>query len=169
MTDNLKNPNTDNPNEQPEGYYGTTSDIQREAEEALRLYNSLQENTASQVRRPSVTLADGMLLMIDVVGSGSPMYITPKAEMIVGRRDPATNSTPDIDLSPHAAYQMGVSRHHVVLRWQDEQLVLFDLGSRNGTFLNAKKTIPNQPYKLHDGDELRLGKMTLRIYFREKL
>ncbi len=167
------NPNTDNPNDdlnkQPNGYCGTTSDVQREAEEALRLYNSLQESTASQARRSAVTLAEGMLLMIDIVGSGSPMYITPKAEMVVGRRDPATNTTPDIDLSPHAAYQMGVSRHHVLLRWKDEQLTLLDLDSRNGTFLNSKKTIPNQPYKLHDGDELRLGKMTLRIYFRDKL
>ncbi len=163
MTDNLHNPD-----EKPESYYGTTSDIQREAEEALRLYNSLQENTASQSRRASFTLAEGMFLVVEVLGSGSPMYVKPKAEMVVGRRDPATNTAPDVDLSPHAAYQMGVSRHHAVLKWKGEQLFLFDLGSRNGTYLNAKKTIPNQPYKLHDGDELRLGKMTLRVYFREK-
>lgn len=158
----------ENLEEQKKSFVGTTTDIQREAEEALRLYNMLQENTATQARRKSSTLGEGVVLVVEIMGSSTAIYVKPEAEMVIGRRDPATDEAPAIDLSPHAAYQMGVSRKHVILRVMNDQLYLYDLGSRNGTYLNAKKTIPNQPYRVYDGDELRLGKMTLRLHFREK-
>jgi hypothetical protein len=101
-----------------------------------------------------------------VVEAGEPLLIKPQPEMILGRRDPATGAQPDIDLTPYAGYRMGVSRRHAAIRRSAEQfLELWDLGSSNGTFLNGTKLISYRPNRLRDGDEIKLGKMAMRIFF----
>lgn len=109
----------------------------------------------------------GDSLKLDIEGAAEPMVLEPKAETILGRRDPATGATPDIDLTPFAGYRMGVSRRHAAIRHgEDNTLNIWDLGSSNGTFLNGQRLNAHRPYRLHDGDELRLGQMVLRVYFK---
>jgi predicted component of type VI protein secretion system len=77
---------------------------------------------------------------------------------------------PDVDLTPFAGYRMGVSRRHIVIRQsEDTRLDILDLGSSNGTYVNGQKLTPNQPQRLRDGDELRLGQMVMRIFFQKPL
>jgi len=83
----------------------------------------------------------------------------------VGRMDPNTGSSPDVDLSPFDALNKGVSRRHAVISRRDGALTLVDLGSPNGTFLNGQKLVPNQPRILRDGDDIRLGHLVMRIGF----
>lgn len=47
-----------------------------------------------------------------------------------------------------------VSRQHSVIRWEGENFVVRDMGSRNGTFVNSEQI---QLSKLDDGDILRIG------------
>jgi pSer/pThr/pTyr-binding forkhead associated (FHA) protein len=148
--------------------FGTTSDVSREAEEALRLYQALQDSTATQLRRTTSLFGKDMKLFIEVHGTNTTLSVIPKGDVVIGRKDNASTLTPEVDLAPFAAYQMGVSRQHAVIRLENDLLNLYDLDSRNGTYVNAKKALPNQPLKLHDGDEIRLGKMILRIYFRKE-
>ena len=62
---------------------------------------------------------------------------------------------------------MGVSRRHAAIRRNEEQnLDLWDLGSSNGTYLNGQRLSAHRPYRLHDGDELRLGSMIIRVFFQ---
>jgi len=42
-------------------------------------------------------------------------------------------------------------------------LLAEDLDSTNGSFLNGQKLQPRQPQPLKTGDELRLGKLILRV------
>ncbi|MBN1201724.1 MAG: FHA domain-containing protein [Anaerolineae bacterium] len=106
-------------------------------------------------------------LRLEIEGSPEPILFQPKPETIFGRRDPATGAMPDIDLTPFAGYRMGVSRRHAAIRHGEEQtLDIWDLGSSNGTFLNGQRLSAHRPYRLHDGDELRLGQMVIKIYFR---
>jgi hypothetical protein len=95
-----------------------------------------------------------------------PIIITPADETVFGRVDAASGTKPDLDLTPFGALDKGVSRLHAALRRGEETLTLVDLGSVNGTFLNGQRLIPNQPRVLRDGDEIRLGKMVLHIYFK---
>ena len=156
-------------NEELLGSYRTTTDLRQEAEEALRLYAAQQKNKRStQEDVDTSRFVEGMLLRVEVQGSETPILVVPKAEIVIGRRDPASGSAPEIDLAPYAAYQMGISRKHAIIRWQNEQLFLHDLGSRNGTYVNGQKASPSQPIQLRDGDEMRLGKMHIRLYFRRK-
>lgn len=117
----------------------------------------------------TATFERGMLLRLEVEGSPDPIRFTPKAETIFGRRDPATGDKPDIDLTPFAGYRMGVSRRHAAIRPGDENgLDLWDLGSSNGTFLNGQRLSAHRPYRLRDGDEIRLGQMVIHIYFERE-
>jgi hypothetical protein len=52
----------------------------------------------------------------------------------------------------------GVSRHHAELRVEDTQVVLVDLGSTNGTFVNGQ---PVRRVVLVDGTNVTLGRTTM--------
>jgi hypothetical protein len=52
----------------------------------------------------------------------------------------------------------GVSRHHAELRVEDGQVVLVDLGSTNGTFVNGQ---PARRVVLTDGMNVTLGRTTM--------
>jgi hypothetical protein len=52
----------------------------------------------------------------------------------------------------------GVSRHHAELRVEDGQVVLVDLGSTNGTFVNGQ---PMRRVVLTDGTNVTLGRTTM--------
>ena len=51
-----------------------------------------------------------------------------------------------------------MSRHHAELRVENGQVVLVDLGSTNGTFVNGQ---PVRRVALSDGTQVTLGRTTL--------
>lgn len=112
------------------------------------------------------SFTEDMMLRVEIEGGTTPMVVYPKQEIILGRRDPNTGGMPDVDLTTYAGYRMGVSRRHSAIRLQDKQLNVSDLGSSNGTFLNGTRLTAHRPYQIHDGDEIRLGQMVLRVYFQ---
>lgn len=58
---------------------------------------------------------------------------------------------------------MTVSRLHAVVRWGDDGgIVVADLGSSNGTFVNGKR-LDREPQPLADGDQLRFGELILDV------
>lgn len=108
-----------------------------------------------------------MTLRIEIEGGATPILLKPQSQdMILGRRDPTTGVTPEVDLTPYAGYRMGVSRKHASLKLADNQINLWDMGSSNGTFLNGSRLSPHRPYPVRDGDEIRLGQMILRLFFQ---
>jgi hypothetical protein len=90
-----------------------------------------------------------------------------KHETVIGRSEGSTMK-PDIDLSEHNAGEMGVSRLHVALQYnaKNNLLSVSDMKSANGTFINGQKLFPQEVRVLRDGDELRLGRLVLRVYFK---
>ena len=52
---------------------------------------------------------------------------------------------------------LAVSRLHARIRWQDEELVLEDLGSSGGTYVNGERV---QRRSLRPGDVVRFGSRT---------
>lgn len=114
----------------------------------------------------SDVFSDQTLLRLEIEGSTTPVVIEPKSETTLGRRDPATGTMPDVDLTTYAGYRMGVSRKHAIIRRRAGQLDMYDLGSSNGTHINDKRLTPHQPVILRDGDVILLGKMTIRVLFQ---
>ncbi len=144
----------------------TTNDVQRDAREAVELYQRNKMNDNNMNQRKSPVIEGELTLRIEAQGSATPLLVNVLAETVIGRRDPTTSSVPEVDLTPYGGYQMGISRRHAAIRLLNKRLDVVDLGSRNGTYLNGERLKPHQPIALLDGDELRLGKIMLQIYFQ---
>jgi DNA-binding CsgD family transcriptional regulator len=73
---------------------------------------------------------------------------------VVGRGD-------DVHLQ---LYDIGVSRRHAALHSTDARLILEDLHSCNGTYVNGVRI--SQSVSLHPGDDIQLGPCELRVSLR---
>jgi hypothetical protein len=98
-----------------------------------------------------------------VLPGGAFVALPAVAQAVVGRSDTVSNFVADVDLTPHDALANGVGRRHARLFVQGPQILVEDLDSTNGTFLNEARLAPRQPAPLKDGDVLRLGNLRLRV------
>lgn len=89
-------------------------------------------------------------------------------EIIVGRRDPKTNTGPTLDLTPYGALDRGVSRHHATIIRKDGALHVVDNNSSNGTYLNNQRLVSEQPRVVRHGDEIKFGSLILRVAFEQE-
>lgn len=104
-------------------------------------------------------------IVLYVKGGKQPVVFRPEQDFVIGRR--TATSTVDLDLGQYEQDTKTVSRQHAVIRLEDDQMMLYDLGSRNGTFVNEKLVSPDVPNVLHDGDVIRVGQVVLHIYFQK--
>src|SRR5690606_32648777 len=86
-----------------------------------------------------------------------------ESQVIIGRYDKASQVQPDIDLGVYGAEEKGVSRRHLAIRADEDQLVVVDLNSGNGTLLNGNRLEPNVPHPVKNDDKLQLGLMQLDL------
>lgn len=89
-------------------------------------------------------------------------------EMIIGRSTSGSAMMPDIDLDKKGAADLGVSRLHLSVRYDPEHqsVLVSDLGSANGSFINGQRMLAKEVRVLRHGDELRLGKLVMIVSFR---
>jgi hypothetical protein len=102
-------------------------------------------------------------LKLLIPDSGREVELPLLREVNVGRLDPATACFPEIDLTSDGGLEKGVSRRHAKISRRGSKVLIQDLGSINGTFLNRKKLMPYLPQALKSGDELQLSKLVLRV------
>ena len=81
---------------------------------------------------------------------------------LIGRWDPQDKSFPEIDLEEDDV-DAKVSRRHCVIEKTGDKAILEDIGSLNGTFVNAVKVEQGQKAELQSGDEVIIGKIKLRF------
>jgi pSer/pThr/pTyr-binding forkhead associated (FHA) protein len=86
-----------------------------------------------------------------------------REEFTLGRGDESRSTKPDIDLSPFEAYANGVSRMHAVIRRRGDEIILMDLDSANGTYVNGRRLGSRQEAGLRDGDVIALGALKLQV------
>ncbi len=98
--------------------------------------------------------------------SETEFTLAPITRVVIGRVDNNSPKKPDIDLSKHGALEKGVSRVHAAIERSEDTLLLVDMGSSNGTYLNGQRLTPNQPRILRDGDEIRFGRLVAHIHFK---
>ena len=94
-----------------------------------------------------------ILIVLKGAGVGS-RYLINTASTKIGRE-----LTNDISLD-----DITVSRSHAVIS-KDENFTIKDLGSLNGTYINA---IATREQVLSDGDEIQIGKFHLTIFMGDK-
>ena len=98
-------------------------------------------------QKPAPQILSAVLQPLENAGA-TPLEI--KKEIITLGR------SPENDFSVDAASAV-VSRRHAEIRRQSGKFVIVDNGSFNGTFVNERRVVANEPTPLASGDEIRLG------------
>jgi pSer/pThr/pTyr-binding forkhead associated (FHA) protein len=116
-----------------------------------------------EAKVPEGEVVSPVSLRLSIPGSDRDVELPLTKEVNIGRLDPASASFPDIDLTNDGALKQGVSRRHAKITRRGNEVLIEDLGSINGTSLNREKLTPYFPQVLKSGDELQLGRLTLRV------
>ena len=98
--------------------------------------------------------------------SAIPIEIELSNPLTLGRFE-ETDIASQFDLDAYGAAEKGVSRQHASLALIVKTVMLTDLGSLNGTWLNGVRLPPNWPSVVRNGDEIRLSHLVLYISFKE--
>lgn len=114
---------------------------------------------AAPVPAPAAAVVAGPRLV--VVASGAEIPLAAGEEILIGREDPVSGLYPDVDLTPHGGEDGGVSRRHARIVVEGGNYSIEDLDSTNFTFVNKQKLTPKVRQQVHDGDEIRCGRVAL--------
>jgi len=87
------------------------------------------------------------------------------AEMVVlGRNSATKNIQNDIDLTELDVKKI-ISRRHAAIKREKNEFILYDLDSRNGTFINGQRLSSAQPHTLVSGDVIEFGTGGAKLTF----
>ncbi len=90
-------------------------------------------------------------------------YLLPKGEIILGRWDPESGSFPEINLDL-VDVEARISRRHAKIQVEPGRVMLEDLNSLNGTYVNrGEKLAPGIRCSLQINDEIIIGKTIFRL------
>jgi pSer/pThr/pTyr-binding forkhead associated (FHA) protein len=95
-----------------------------------------------------------------------PMIYEVTDSITIGRYDKTRDHSPEVDMHRYAGYLLGVSREHARLHRNEERLLLEDLGSSNGTFLNGRRLPARTPTPVPDRSTIRVGDMYFTVFFQ---
>jgi pSer/pThr/pTyr-binding forkhead associated (FHA) protein/CheY-like chemotaxis protein len=94
----------------------------------------------------------------------APVRYNFEDNLVIGRSSSKDDFVPDVDLAAFDAANQGVSRQHIQVFSERDQLFLVDLSSPNGSYLNGERLEPNHGYVLVNGDEVHLGNLPLQVH-----
>ena len=81
-----------------------------------------------------------------------------KTEFIIGKKQELVDG--------YVSFNNMVSRRHCKINNYNGSFTITDLGSANGTFVNMKRILPNQPHPLNNGDTVRMANSDFRVSIR---
>jgi CRP-like cAMP-binding protein len=97
--------------------------------------------------------------------TGMEFSLVAGAENTIGRCDPVTGISPDVDLGEIDTHRSTSRRHAKIHRRGRKFFLNEEIGTTNGTFINGLRLQTGVPYELKDGDEVQFGlvKMVFRF------
>jgi hypothetical protein len=109
-------------------------------------------------------LAPDAGLILQFLPSGYAVPLALNKSVVLGR---GAFSGPEdyLNLIELNGLQHGVSRRHCLFARSGTLLIVIDLGSSNGTYLNDTMLTPHQRYIVSDGDRLILGTLHVSVFF----
>jgi pSer/pThr/pTyr-binding forkhead associated (FHA) protein len=125
----------------------------------------LAGQTAAEVEQAAPAGA-GFTTLTLAIRDGGRIELPLSKEVVLGRLDAGQAIFPDVDLAGEQGIEKGVSRRHCRIVRRGGLVFVEDLGSLNGTYLNASRLAPELPYPVKDGDEVQLGKLILTIHLK---
>ncbi len=138
---------------QTAAFNGQTSGL-RSAADSGRQPDVNDEDELPQARAKLVIQRGGK------IGKEFPIL---SAESMIGRWDADGGIFPDVDLDQDDP-EAKVSRRHARIHFLNNQYLIEDLGSTNGTFINrGPRLLPGAKQPLNNGDEIIVGKTFLKF------
>jgi len=92
------------------------------------------------------------IVHLRILDGGQVIDLREKEEYTLGRSTGDRKPQTELDLSPYNAHDLGVSRRHAVLRIRENDVILKDIGSSNGTSVNGQKVPTHVESVLKNGD-----------------
>jgi hypothetical protein len=102
-------------------------------------------------------------ISLHIIDSGQILPLADRTEFTLGRSAEGQPIVPDVDLTAYNAYANGVSRLHAAIKLVNNRIVVVDLGSSNGTYLNGTRLSPYMETPVSHGDLIYLGKLKIQI------
>ena len=111
---------------------------------------------------PAASGANTVLILAS--GDGRVRFVVDarRKTALLGRSDRKSRLVVDVDLTGENGQAFGISRRQARAHFSNGSYMLEDLESLNGTYINGRKLRPYLPEVVHDGDEIRLGSLSLR-------
>ncbi|MBR4459056.1 MAG: FHA domain-containing protein [Clostridia bacterium] len=104
-----------------------------------------KETPAPEPEKPVFTVS---MMIVGINTGACATYLIDKPAFTLGK---APGCDGVLDFSEE------ISREHARITWADGKYTLTDLHSMNGTFLNGRAVLPDQPQPLKDGDRIGIS------------
>ena len=93
-----------------------------------------------------------------------PMIFVDKKTINIGRSDAKGRIIPELDLGTFNGSDLGVSRLHARIVWDENAYLIQDLASTNYTRINDQKIVPYQWYAVDDGQQIQFGRLATSVF-----
>ena len=107
-------------------------------------------------------------IAIYLLGLTHPIEICLENEFVIGRLTEVTKEKV-VDLTLYNAFNLGVSRRHLMVRRSGDGYEVIDLQSSNGTWVDGQRLVLQQPFAIKSGSQIRLGNMRIFVAFRQQI
>jgi pSer/pThr/pTyr-binding forkhead associated (FHA) protein len=94
-------------------------------------------------------------------------FLNREGDTLVGRGDPVTGITPDVDLTPLDSQRSTSRRHAKLYQMSNTYYVMEEIGVMNGTYVNGNRVATGVPIAVQNGDVLKFGLVALTFHSPE--
>lgn len=91
-------------------------------------------------------------------------FLNREGDTLVGRADPVTGITPDVDLTPLDSQRSTSRRHAKLYQLGGHFYLMEEIGVMNGTFVNDRRLTTGTPVAVQNGDVLKFGLVALTFF-----
>ena len=120
------------------------------------------EKTAAPRKQPAAAPDRDVCRL--VAGDGKVEYqLNREGDTLVGRADPVTGITPDVDLSALDPQRSTSRRHAKLYQMAGHFYVMEEIGVMNGTYVNDARLATGTPVAVKNGDVLKFGLVSLKF------
>lgn len=136
----------------------------REAQPAVRVLTA-QRLPAVEPEAPAAPAAGPAGPRLVLFETGATIPLPDQHDIRVGRLDTVTGQRPEIDLSDIDTYKTTSRKHAKIVRENGRFLVVEEIGTANGTFVNGNRLATGTPVEVKEGDWIQFGgvKTILRL------
>jgi hypothetical protein len=119
-----------------------------------------EEEEKPAVKRPAPPRERDVCRLI-ATNPDMEFFLNREGDTLVGRCDPVTGITPDIDLTTLDPQRSTSRRHAKLYQMGGHFYVMEEIGVMNGTFVNENRVATGTPVPLQNGDTVKFGLVTL--------